>query len=276
MTKVVLRIIVAGRHELPLVETSVAEALDLVDEILVVEHNFTHTGKPKDFNFEGLFQTDAFVSNRTKVMYAKVDVAGEVIRNAKSSKDMHANEWLMRSSFTRLTRLRPRDIVVAVDADEVIYRDSYSRILGNLAKRSIFPRAVRLPMHQFYYRMNYLWSDNNFSSAVAGHVSVLGRKRIQWRDYGTLLDEFVGCHFSWQLTIEEMLEKLGNYGHNADYAHLAQRHILELAVKQKTYPFEPDRPFTIEELTRDEAKSYFPQSLWERLDALSYLLPKGW
>jgi hypothetical protein len=276
MKKTFLRIIVSSPNELPFVRATIHEAFGCVDHIIVLEHNFTHTGKPKKYFFENAFNSLSFTGKNTRITYEKVDLSQKIIQNANTSKDMHFNEGLMRESFTWLYKIKPRDIVIAVDADEIIFRRHYAPIIEALNRFSLFPRGFKLPMNQFFYRMNYLWSDFTFYGAVAGHMSFLKRKNIKFRDTGKDYPEIVGTHFSWQLTVEQMLAKIGAYGHNADYRHLADKQILESAIRDKTYPFEPDRAFEIHELTRAAALRYYPSALWNELSDLEHLLPEGW
>lgn len=276
MVKTILRIIVAAENEIPFVETSIEEAQEVVDEILVVEHNFTHTGKSKDYVFEPLVQKRGWAQKYKNTTYLKIDLSDSIIRDAADSEAMHKNEWSMRSSFISKVNLEPRDIVFAVDADEIIYRSAYSEIIESLSTKTFFAKSFRLPMRQFFYRPDYLWENLNFESAVAGHVALLSREKIQWRDHGKRWREIVGCHFSWQLTIPQMIAKLHSYGHSADYRQFADEILLTKAVDDKEYPFEPDREFNIRQLSQSEARDLFPRSIWAHMDELAYLMTNGW
>lgn len=276
MNKTFLRIIVSSTSELPFVRASIVEALGCVDHIIVLEHNFTHTGKPKEYLLENAFALLPFNDEATRVTYEKVDLSKRIIHNAETSEDMHFNEGLMRESFTWLYKIKPRDIVFAVDADEIIFRKFFGPIISSLASFSILPRGFKLPMNQFFYRMNYLWADFTFQGPVAGHMAFLKRRNIKFRDAGSDYREIVGTHFSWQLTVDQMLYKLASYGHNSDYRHLADKQILESAIRDKKYPFEPDRAFEIRELSRESALRYYPAALWDELPELEHLLPTGW
>jgi hypothetical protein len=274
--RVTLRIIVASKNEIPFVESSIIEATPHVDEIVVVEHNYTHTGLPKPFNFDSLVLERDWQNRFPKVRYLKVDLSETICREATTSAEMHKNEWSMRSSFLDFAEYDKRDIVFAVDADEIIYGSVFSNVIPELSKGKLRLKAFRLAMLQFFYRPNYLWSDLIFKGPVAGHVGLLRRKKIQFRDYGHEWPQVAGCHFSWQLTVDEMVSKLQAYGHNADYAHLANKELLANAVATKTYPFEPERPFTIVELSRAQSRELYPEALWSHVDELAYLLPEKW
>jgi hypothetical protein len=129
-------------------------------------------------------------------------------------------------------------------------------------------------MNQFYYKFNYNWTDLTFTSAIACKASYFLKKGFpaQWRDEGKLYNKKVGAHYSWCLTIDEMLLKLQNYSHQASYSYLADRKVLENAVKNKEYPFDKNRPFNIEVLDLEIQKEYFPKSIYENLEEFKYLI----
>jgi len=168
----------------------------------------------------------------------------------------------MRVSFLDVSESDPDDLVISVDADEIIYRRVY-RILYLLNK--IFPRMrihLAIMMHQFFYKPNYLWRGLRFRSAVVLRRRILTDNPRYIRDSGLLLPVWSGCHFSWQLEPKEMVEKIRNYAHNPEYAHLADETILKNAVATRTYPFDPNRRFQIKALSRRRAQRYFPKSYW--------------
>ena len=68
------------------------------------------------------------------------------------------------------------------------------------------------------------------------------------------------------MSVDQMLKKLESYGHHYEYRHLAKREILEKAIQDRTYPFDPDRDFNIEVLDLSADKGYFPQSIYTMMD----------
>jgi len=87
-----------------------------------------------------------------------------------------------------------------------------------------------------------------------------------------LYNKTVGCHFSWCLTIDEMLTKLQSYAHSYDYSHLAQRELLEDAIQKRTYPFDPNVDFQIRKLDIQSDREYYPHKIYEMLDEFEYLI----
>ena len=69
-----------------------------------------------------------------------------------------------------------------------------------------------------------------------------------------------------------MLKKIESFGHHYDYQHLAQREILEKAIRDRTYPFDPDRDFNIEVLDLSESRYYLPESIFTMMDEFTSLI----
>ena len=169
--------------------------------------------------------------------------------------------------------LHDADIVIAADADEVIYRKIYPLIFALLRPDT----PLLLPLHQFFYRMNYLWRDETFWAPTAAYAGYYKQRPHphKWRYEGRRLPLMAGCHFSWQLTVDQMLFKLKTYAHNDIYGHLADQKILQDAIDNKTYPFEPGRSFVIEELNPDRERIYYPDSFFTFRSDFVHLLPVG-
>ena len=51
-----------------------------------------------------------------------------------------------------MINLTENDIIISVDADEIIYKNMYTKILEEVNKKGI----VRLNLNLFFYKMNYL------------------------------------------------------------------------------------------------------------------------
>jgi hypothetical protein len=275
--KKVARIILSKRQELPFVRGTLREISDHVDLAMISIPTFSHTGAPLELDFDFDEVTRGIDSGRTDVQIHLVGSRG-FISNADSPKDQHHNEFLTRTAFLDEVSLSRKDVVLALDADEVPYGSSLDSVFYIASKRFI---PVSLRLRQFFYRPNYLWENNVFRNTIAARVGVGQFRRIGFRDKGVAVGEgFNGCHFSWQLTPAEMVVKLGTYAHSADYKHLAMLDVLEQAVSCKTYPFEPGVDFRIRELGPDELHQILPKGMKPEMKALSHLLPQqfeeGW
>jgi hypothetical protein len=276
MARAIARILVSQENESKFAALQVLQARDSVDQIVFVEHNFTHTGVKKDYTFKNYEKEISKYSNKGNVSYLYVDLADKIIQNTKNADEMHFNETLMRKSFLEELKLKDSDYVYLLDADEIIFRRYYRiiNILMHLLGRFNF--GFRLPMNQFFYRMNYLWTELVITNTTVVSVSNLRRSDRYLRDYGIKFPMRVGSHYSWQLTVSEMLLKLKSYAHSADYAHLANAALLSAAISEKKYPFEPDRPFTIKELSKKESRKYFPSDFELVENQFEYLFTLRW
>lgn len=258
--------------ELPFIKMNLLESLPYVDKFIIVEGNRTHVGAPRECIFES-YISQIPQNLREKILYIKADLAGETVDCTESCDgcQMHKNENALWDSFEKYVDLRDDDIVIAADADEVIYRKVYPLIFALLRPDT----PLLLPLHQFFYRMNYLWRDETFWAPVAAYAGYYKHRPHphKWRYEGKRFPLMAGCHFSWQLTIEQMLFKLKTYAHNDIYGHLADREILQHAVDNKIYPFDPDRTFVIEELNPDKDRIYYPESFFIFLSDFKDLLP---
>ena len=261
-------------YEIKFIIMNLIESYNYVDKFIVVEANVTHVGEKHEYIFEQ-YRDEIPDYLYEKVIYIKSDLESATI-NCLDSKDdtqIHTNEALIWDSFENYLELKDDDIVISTDADEVIYDRAYPLLFSQLKKYD----ALFLPLHCFIYRMNYLWTDNTFWGPTVAYSRYYKDKPHphKWRYEGKFLSYMSGCHFTWQLTIEEMLQKLQTYGHHAIYGHLADEQILKDAVENKKYPFEPKRPFHIVEVDPKKTKYLYPKSFYLLKDKFVNLLPEN-
>lgn len=271
---VYLKIIFSSLNELKYIKMSLQESKGYVDYVIVTECNRSHTGMVHEFLFADILEnTDTFSEEEKKrLIYIKGDLTNKVYANATSKEEMHANETLIRGFFVKQMKLKPWDIVVAVDADEIIYRRYWPEILNYFKWYKINP-ALFLELNTFFYRPTWLWENCGFRAPTACRVWRYWYKYpANWRYDGKKLGHTVGGHFSWQLTTDEMITKLKNYAHAAEYGHLAEEKILREAVRTKKYPFNPNVSFIIKELDISKDKEYYPDNMQDYIAWFDYLL----
>lgn len=268
MQRIIQRIIFSSESEIPFIKMHVRESAGIADAVIVYEANRTHTGEPREFLFPAC--RDRLPQDiLAKIVYIPDDVSA-ITRESIEPGPMHENERLFRARFADHYPLRRDDVVLALDADEVVRREVYPMLLKRLQSVPVW----RLPLLQFFYRMNYLWMDLTFLGPIACVAShYLDQPSPIWRDEGRIFPVMCGAHFSWQLTIDQMVHKLRTYAHRDLYGHLAKHDVLEAAVREKRYPFEPDRPFNIRELDLQADAAYYPASFFEDIADFRHLLP---
>ena len=248
--KKILRIIVSSEHELPFLTLNGLESHNKVDEIILCEANFTHSGEKRTLIFGDLIRKLP-PEIETRIRYLPINLDRFIRKDVQDTDDLHFNEQLIRNSFTNYCNLTRNDVVIALDADEIIYSSQYNYIFKKLM-RSVKSRCIRLKLRQFFYRLNYYWTDCNFNSPVASRASVfLGNNNAQWRDYGPVTEKYVGVHFSWVMGVDQMIRKLKTYAHTDLYGDFAEEEILKRAIEEKKYIFDESLAFTIRTLDYD-------------------------
>ncbi len=238
-------------HEIKFLKLNLIEAYPHIDKFIICEFNRTHTGRPtKGYIFEN--HINEFPEElRDKILYLKCDTSKEAVEAYEREDLIHKiNEPLMRGYFTSQINLDDEDIIISVDADEIIYGDRYPELLKLVEKQNI----IQLKLHQFFYKMNYLWVGNDFTAPVISKYKVYKNKYpSQWRYDGQVYQENAGCHFSWCMDVDEMVHKLHTYSHPM-YRFCAKKEILEDAIKNKKYPFDLTVNFNIEELDWNDSR----------------------
>jgi hypothetical protein len=231
-------------HEFPFLKLNMMEAYPYIDKFIVCVFNKGHTGLDCDNTvLDELMENEFPEEYKDKLLYFKCDISDVGMVNAYTDvvRTHTVNEKIMRAYFTKLIELKPDDIVVSVDADEIIYGEAYPNIIEEVNKHGL----IKLRLHQFFYKVNYHWIDCNFCSSIATKVN-----RIQpqypnhWRDTGKIYDIIVGCHLSWCMTIDKMIDKGEKYSH-PEMRRFIKPEILDEAIKRKQYPFDRSRSFNI-------------------------------
>jgi hypothetical protein len=256
MSKVYLKTYFYVEHEIKFLIMNLVESYDHIDKFIICEHNRTHTGQPRDYIFEKY--KDRFPEElMDKVLYLPCDISEHAVEAYNNEDAIHAvNEPVMRSAFMTNIDFDDEDVIVSVDADEIIYGESYNYILSEVERKD----CVRLNLHQFFYKPTYLWKGIDFVSPIATKYKVFkGHYPCNFRDVGDVVSEKVGCHFSWCMTPDEMVYKLHTYSH-PQYRSCADKKLLKGAIENKEYPFDESVDFQIEELHSDDDR--LPKSLY--------------
>ena len=235
-------------HEFRFLIMNLIEAYEHIDKFIICEHNRTHTGRPREFIFDE-HKHKLPKNMMDKVVYLRQDISDEAVEAYENEAAIHSiNEPVMRGRFVKDMDFNDDDIIVSVDADEIIYRDAYPYIFSEVESKN----CVRLKLNQFFYKTNYLWEGKDFVSPIAAKYKVFkGHYPCNWRDVGPVTSQKVGCHFSWCMTPEEMVYKLHTYSH-PKYRFCADVDLLKEAIENKQYPFDDGTEFIIRELETED------------------------
>tara|TARA_B100002019_G_scaffold99984_1_gene86110 strand:+ start:9464 stop:10231 length:768 start_codon:yes stop_codon:yes gene_type:complete len=242
-------------HEVEFIIANLKECYDYIDKMIVCEFDINHTGVKRPFEYSDL---KSLVPEELsdKLDYHACEVYDITARAYEDEAAIHGvNEPVMRSYFTKLYNFSDNDIIISIDADEILYGEQLPYIIEQVSKQG----AVRLKLRQFFYKKTYLWEGRDFVSPIATYYGVMNPKfPNNWRDVGNVTKEYVGCHFSWCMGIEAMIHKLDTYSHPR-YRFCADRDLLENSVANKTYPFDDNVSFDIRELPADD--NLIPKSM---------------
>ena len=266
MSKVYLKTYFYVPHEIEFLVMNLLESYNHIDKFIICECDRTHTGQPKEMIFDQYW--DSFPKEvRDKIVYLPCRIGEYTVEAYENEDDIHnINEPVMRSFFMKLMSFQDDDIILSVDADEIIYRDAYDYIIKQTKEKDL----VRFNLHQFFYKKTYLWEGKDFISPIAAKYKVFKNHfPCNWRDVGPVLPIKVGCHFSWCMTPKEMVHKLHTYSHPR-YRFCADEDLLKNAIKNKEYPFDESVDFNIVEL--DPNHEVLPECLKSQLQYLEKAL----
>jgi len=255
VSKIYLKTYCYAPHEIEFVIANLSECYDHIEKMIVCEFDINHTGVKRDFEFQNL--KDRVPEHlRDKIDYHACEVFNETARAYENEDAIHTiNEPVMRSYFTKLYDFNNDDIIISIDADEIIYGDKIDYIVSEVQKHNV----VALKLRQFFYKKTYLWKNKDFTSPIATYYGSISKKYpYNWRDIGRVTDQYVGCHFSWCMTPDEMVHKLHTYSHPR-YRFCADVELLTNAIENKEYPFDSNTEFSIQEL--EDGDPIIPKSM---------------
>lgn len=249
-----------SKHELPFIIASLDEGFNHIDKLILYEYNFTHTGLAKEYEIEKVLHL--IPGNlKTKLLYKKIDLEKYTVYAVNDENICHQiNENIQRSWLFNDTDifLHDEDIIIDIDIDEIIYRDSYDELILELNKTN---RPLSIKLNQFFFRNTYLWTNLIFDAPAIykykmvknNNKNIKGVRCIYQRYCSKKTTKIYGCHMSWVMPIDDMLKKIYSGAHTK-YRHLGKREILEKAIEEKKYIFDLKRQFNIDELNINDKR----------------------
>ena len=217
------------------------ESEGFIDFIILIEANYTHSGIKREYVFKDLIKSNYFTPNELKrIKYFKIDIEKEVFLNTVKFKQLHHNERIIRGKFVDCLNFNSSDIIFSLDADEVLYRNTYKILIAKVNKKN---SAFQLKLVNFIYRPDYLWHNSNFIAPTVCRFDFYKsikmkfysrfKKYKQWRYHGKNLDFISGVHFNWHLTPKEILLKLNNYAHRDEFLHIKSTSNIQKCINKK-------------------------------------------
>lgn len=219
------------------------ETFNYIDKFIVTEFNCHHTGRKRNFLNENVLDTIPS-ELKSKIDYHKCDILKYTVETDNEDLIHQKNEPVMRSYFTKLYNFKDDDIIISVDADEILYNEKMDYLLEMTKQHGI----VQCKMRQFFFKENYLWKNKVWTSPISTLYKNINPKfPNNWRDVGRSINEFVGAHMSWCMSPEDMIFKLHTYSHPR-FRKYADLNVLQKAIENKEYIFDSKTNFEIEEL----------------------------
>ncbi len=234
-------------NEINYINLNLMESQEKIDAFIICEFDFTHTGEERELIFEKnkhLIHPDFL----DKIIYFPCRIKDKAKYARDNEPLIHQiNEPLMRGYFVDLMKFDDDDIIISVDADEIIYNERYDSIIESVKMNG----TIQLELNQLFYKPSYHWVNSYFRAPIATFFKhYKNRGHVNWRYDGKLLNGKSGCHFSWCMGIDEMIYKLNTYSHPSN-RKFASEEILKKAIETKTYPFDLNKPFAITEIDRN-------------------------
>ena len=159
-------------HELEFIIANLEECYDHIEKMIVCEFDINHTGVKRNFQFQNL-EDKVPEHLRDKIDYHACEVFNETARAYENEDAIHnVNEPVMRSYFTKLYDFNDDDIIISIDADEIIYGDKIAYIISEVQKHKV----VALKLRQFFYKKTYLWKNKDFTSPIATYYGSISKK----------------------------------------------------------------------------------------------------
>ena len=133
-------------NELKFLKLNLLESFNHIDKFIICEFNRTHTGEEREFIFEK--HKNYFTKEElSKIEYLECDISSETVYAKDDEDTIHRiNEPVMRGHFVKRMNLNDDDIIISVDADEIIYEHIYPKIIDNVNTNG----TTLLKLHQFF------------------------------------------------------------------------------------------------------------------------------
>jgi beta-1,4-mannosyl-glycoprotein beta-1,4-N-acetylglucosaminyltransferase len=202
---------------------------DFIHKFIVIEANYTHSGKPKKLNFN----INDYPKFKKKIIYVAIKKSPKNIKYPLE--DFKRFNSIQRIAYQRNEILK--SIKSANNEDIIIYSDSDEiPNLNNLNFDKIKEKFLIFKQNLFYYKLNLeLKSVSWYGSRACkkkylnniDHLRNLKPKKYQWWRLDTLFNSYKkrsvkiiengGWHFSQIMTPKQIQEKFLNDEHHDEY-----------------------------------------------------------
>ena len=229
-------------NEFEILKLKLEELWNVVDYFVLSESNYTHSGKPKNFNF--MKNEKEFKKYRHKILWQGInDTPSDYINLKKTGDYWHDQvinklnaqthwdkniESYGRDSFEKESLIRAlgrfvenEDIVILGDCDEIPKASTVKLIIDNFDHNQIYHMQ-----HDFYwYYMNILKTDEQWLGNFVCSFETFKKNsfcEIRQNKSGTFVLD-AGWHFTYMGGVDRIKEKIESWGEQS----LNQPHVKE-------------------------------------------------
>lgn len=256
--------IFTNQLELTQIGYSLKELGELIDVVILIEPSFRHNGELKP-----LIGVNSICSKFRDIQIEYIVVPRlNFIQTTRDSKLHHKYETITRGYFVKALELKDEDIIISVDADEILYKNVVIDILDRLKNESKYSRGYVLKLHQFFYNTSWRAKNHDF---VAPSICYYGARYLQkkfwlgyagltdWRYSGHLYGEYGGVHLSWFNSIDELVLKVKTWSHSGefDFTDAQIKELILSDIENGSYSFRSE-PLKLEKV---DPKKYSPISM---------------
>ena len=206
-------------NEKELVQLRIKYLNEVVDNFVVVEGNFTHTGKEKNWNFEDILNNELKDFSH-KIKYYKMQIDLEKADREKSPNYINkknGRSWKVESMQRNYIKqacekFSPNDIIIISDLDEIPSKEKISFI-----KSSDFKKIAPVSFDQALFHLNckYLSLEKWVGSVVVTKELIDKYEPQVFRDYKDRISCFKesGWSFSSFGGVRQIKEKFEAFVH---------------------------------------------------------------
>tara|TARA_R100000322_G_scaffold49509_1_gene31177 strand:- start:1272 stop:2120 length:849 start_codon:yes stop_codon:yes gene_type:complete len=217
-------------NELDLLEIRFYTLYEVVDKFVIVESNKTHSGIPKDFNFEN--NKDRFKRFLDKVEYIKltdvpddfsnlqytdnkeynkiVDFVNTTIAFDKNKQPHYGRDFYQKEAIRfGLTECNDNDIIISSDCDEIINPDSIARFEDfDFENRNY---SADQDFYMYYFNVKNLNESPWYGSRVGMYRNLKNASFNELRASSLSPISNGGWHFSYMGGANKIKEKIQAY-----------------------------------------------------------------
>jgi hypothetical protein len=202
-------------NEFKLLDLKIAEQMDYVDKMIIVEAERTHTNKNKKVL---LFNNDKYNHPKLEKVLVK---ANEFTNNSFHNEGHQRNRAMIGRDIS------DDDIIISCDLDELLPAKEMERLIDKIRELEY----IRFNMPIYYYKINMLLGENWTSSiGLTGKFfkqscKTLTRLRHKINESGRkpIVVKTLGKHFSYLASPEEIQYKLNSFVHASKKDYLGNR-----------------------------------------------------